>query len=276
MEYHKRVQHAAEACLVMFCLLVLPGCAYDPATPATAAEPASRAVESKANDSKTADEKTQDRNTSKKGPALTGQVRLKRAAPKRRVINMSKDAECVKLHKGEAVYDEELIVADDGGVKDVFVFIRRGVPKGDYPLPAEPAVLDQKGCMYRPRVQGVRVGQKLLVANSDSVTHNVRSFPVRNKAFNFGQPPDTEPRERVFDEPEREIEVQCDFHSWMHAYIFVMEHPFYSVTSDDGSYSIGGLPPGEYTVGFWHEKLGRKQQNVTIDASGQARLDFAY
>jgi hypothetical protein len=210
------------------------------------------------------------------GPALTGRVILKRAAPKRKVINMGKDPACVKFHKGEAVYDEELIVADDGGVKNVFVYVRRGVPKRDYPLPSEPASLDQKGCMYRPRVQGVRVGQKLLVANSDPVTHNVRSFPVKNKAFNFGQPPEMAPRERVFDEPEREIEVQCDFHPWMHAYIFAMEHPFFCVTADDGSYSIPGLPPGEYTLAFWHEKLGRKQQEVTIDATGKATLDFAY
>jgi hypothetical protein len=201
---------------------------------------------------------------------------LKRAAPKRRIVNMSKDPQCIKLHQGEPVLDEDLIVADDGGVKNVFVYVRRGVPEGEYPMPSEPAILDQKGCMYHPRVQGVRVGQKVLVGNGDPVTHNVRSFPVLNKPFNFGQPPDTDPRERVFDKPEREIEVQCDFHPWMHAYIFVMDHPFFAVTGDDGGYSIAGLPPGEYTLSIWHEKLGTKQQKVAIDPGGKATLDFAY
>jgi hypothetical protein len=189
---------------------------------------------------------------------------------------MSKDPQCIKLHKGEPVLDEDLIVAADGGIKNVFVYVRRGAPEGDYSPPEKPAVLDQKGCMYHPRVQGVLVGQKVLVGNGDPVTHNVRSFPTLNKPFNFGQPPDTDPRERVFDKPEREIEVQCDFHPWMHAYIFVMDHPFFAVSADDGSYAIPGLPPGEYTLAIWHEKLGRKQQTVTVDKSGQAKVDFAY
>ena len=253
--------HAAVACLVGLCVFMLSGCGFDPATPAAAADGAAPATETKA---------------AVGGSVLGGRVLLKRSAPKRRIINMGKDAQCVEMHKGESVLDEEVIVGAGGGVKNVFVYVRRGVPERDYPLPAEPAVLDQKGCMYHPRVQGVRVGQKLLVANSDPVTHNVRSFPVKNKPFNFGQPADMDPRERIFDEPEREIEVQCDFHPWMHAYIFVMEHPFYCVTSDDGTYSIAALPPGEYTVGIWHEKLGRKQQNVTLDASGQGTLNFAY
>jgi hypothetical protein len=209
-------------------------------------------------------------------PTLTGRVVLKRTPPKRRIVNMSKDANCIKLHKGEPVLDEDLIVSADGGVKNAFVYVRRGAPEGDYPPPESPAILDQKGCMYHPRVQGVLVGQKVLVGNGDPVTHNVRSFPVLNRPFNFGQPPDTEPRERVFDKPEREIEVQCDFHPWMHAYIFVMDHPFFAVTADDGTYAIPGLPPGEYTLAIWHEKLGRKQQTVTIDKSGQAELNFAY
>lgn len=266
MIYLKHKQHAAVACVVGLCVFVLSGCGFDAATPAAAADEAAPATETKAAAGGPA----------LGGPVLSGRVLLKRTAPKRRIINMGKDAQCVEMHKGESVLDEEVIVGAGGGLKNVFVYVRSGVPKRDYPLPVESAVLDQKGCMYHPRVQGVRVGQKFLVANSDPVTHNVRSFPVKNKAFNFGQPADTDPRERVFDEPEREIEVQCDFHPWMHAYIFVMDHPYYCVTSDDGTYSIADLPPGEYTVGIWHEKLGRKQQKVTLDASGQGTLNFAY
>jgi hypothetical protein len=210
------------------------------------------------------------------GPLLTGRVVLKRPAPQRRIVNMSKDAECIALHEGEPVLDEDLIVGDGGGLKNAFVYVRRGAPQGDYPIPEKPAVLDQQGCMYHPRVQGVFAGQRVLVGNGDPVTHNVRSFPVLNRPFNFGQPPDTEPRERVFDTPEREIEVQCDFHPWMHAYIFVMDHPFFSVTADDGTYAIPDLPPGEYTLAIWHEKLGRRQQKVVVDESGRAQVDFAY
>ena len=210
------------------------------------------------------------------GAKLSGRVVFKGTPPARRVINMAKDAKCIELHGKKPVLDEDLVVSQTGGVKNAFVRVQRGAPKIDYPLPDKPAVLDQKDCMFHPRVQGVRVGQKLLVANGDPVTHNVRSFPVLNPAFNFGQPPQTEARERVFERAEREIEIQCDFHLWMHAYIFVMDHPFYAVSEDDGTYAIGGLPPGEYTLEAWHEKLGRLRNSVTVGDIDVADVNFTY
>lgn len=210
------------------------------------------------------------------GVKLSGRVALDGSPPERRVINTSKDPACGKLHGGKPVLDEELIVGSDGGLKNAFVYLRQGAPKRDYPTPEQPAVLNQKGCMFSPRVQGVRVGQRLLVDNGDPVTHNVRSFPVVNQAFNFGQPPDTGQRERVFDQAEREIEVQCDIHPWMHAYIFVMDHPFFSVSDDDGNFAIEGLPPGDYTVESWHEKLGKQRKTVTVSDASLGDVNFSY
>ncbi|REK11957.1 MAG: hypothetical protein DWQ37_13120 [Planctomycetota bacterium] len=209
------------------------------------------------------------------GAKLTGKVVLEGPPPEPRVINMSKDPKCIELHDGKEVLDEAVLIGKDGGVKNAFVYVRRGAPKQDYPMPDEPAVLDQTHCAYRPRVMGMRVGQQLLVKNSDPVTHNVRSFPIFNRPFNYGQPADSEPRDRVFDRAEREIEVQCDIHPWMHAFIFVMDHPFYCVTQEDGTYEIDGLPPGEYTLALWHEKLGKQQQKIVIGEK-PAELNFTY
>jgi hypothetical protein len=210
------------------------------------------------------------------GVKLSGRIVYKGKPPARRPINMSKDAKCIELHGKKTVLDEDLLVDEAGGVQNVFVRISRGAPKVEYPMPDKPARLDQQDCMFRPRVQGVRVGQKLLVANADPVTHNVRSFPSLNPAFNFGQPPATEPRERVFEKAEREIEIQCDFHLWMHAYVFVMDHPFYAVSAEDGTYTIENLPPGEYTLEAWHEKLGRQRQTLTVAGKDSADVNFTY
>jgi hypothetical protein len=210
------------------------------------------------------------------GVKLSGRVVFTGKPPARRVIIMAKDPKCIELHGGKPKLDEDLLVGASGGLKNAFVRVQRGAPKKDYPLPDKPAVLDQQGCMFHPRVQGVRVGQKLLVTNGDPVTHNVRSFPVLNPAFNFGQPPKTEPRERVFERAEREIEIQCDFHLWMHAYVFVMDHPFYSVSDDEGAFSIEGLPPGEYTLEAWHEKLGKQRKTVTVGDKEVADVNFEY
>ncbi len=210
------------------------------------------------------------------GVKLTGQVVYRGSPPAQRAVYMTKDAKCAELHGGKPVLDEDLIVSSDGGVKNAFVRVQRGAPKIDYPMPEKPAVLSQEGCMFRPRVQGVRVGQRLLVANVDPVTHNVRSFPVQNPAFNFGQPPDTDPRERIFEKAEREIEIQCDFHLWMHAYLFVMDHPFFSVSNDDGTYAIEGLPQGEYTLEAWHEKLGKQRKTVTVGGDAVVDVNFTF
>jgi hypothetical protein len=207
---------------------------------------------------------------------LSGRVILEGSPPARRVVNTSKDPACATLHDGKPVLDEDLIVSDGGGVKNAFVYLRRGAPKQSYPVPEQPAVLNQQGCMFQPRVQGVRVGQRLLVGNADPVTHNVRSFPVLNQAFNFGQPADTGARERIFEQAEREIEVQCDVHPWMHAYIFVMDHPYFSVSGDDGAYAIDGLPPGEYALESWHEKLGKQRKDVMISDSSPVDVSFTY
>jgi hypothetical protein len=210
------------------------------------------------------------------GATLSGRVVYKGKPPAPRTINMSKDAKCVELHGSKPLQDQDLIVAADGGIQNAFVRVQRGAPKRDYPMPKEPAVLDQSGCMFHPRVQGIRVGQQLLVKNADPVTHNVRSFPVLNPAFNFGQPPETDPRVRVFEQAEREIEIQCDFHLWMHAYIFVMDHPFYDVSAADGSFRIEGLPPGEYTLEVWHEKLGKQRLKATVANQDVADVTFTY
>ena len=210
------------------------------------------------------------------GVTLSGRVVFDGPQPQRRAINMTKDPTCIKLHGDDPVLSEELIVGDDGGVQNAFVYIRRGAPKMDYPVPTEAIELDQKDCMYRPRVQGMLVGQTLKVLNSDPVTHNVRSFPVRNRAFNFGQPAETGPRERLFDAPEREIEIQCDIHPWMHAYLFVMEHPFFAVTDAEGKYSIAGLPAGDYSLSIWHEELGRQNQDVNVADKNLEEINFTF
>ncbi len=210
------------------------------------------------------------------GAVLSGRVTLDGPAPERRPINMDKDPTCIKLHGDKPVLSEELIVGDNGGVQNAFVYVRKGAPKKDYPVPSEMVKLDQKGCMYRPRVQGMMVGQTLQVLNGDPVTHNVRSFPIRNRAFNFGQPADSGPRERLFNAPEREIEIQCDIHRWMHAYLFVMDNPFFAVTDEHGAYAIEGLPPGDYSLAIWHETLGKQQQDVKVGETNVDEVNFAF
>jgi hypothetical protein len=183
------------------------------------------------------------------------------------------DPKCALLHGGEPVLSELRVVSEDGGVQYVFVYVKNP-PEGDYPVPAEPAVLDQVGCMYEPHILGMRAGQTLNVKNSDDTTHNIRSFPKTNKPFNISQPgPGV--REREFPLPETEIKIKCDFHPWMTAYVFSMDHPFYTVTDENGNFTIEGLPDGEYTIVAWHEVWGEQETPITV-TDGKAEANFTY
>lgn len=217
----------------------------------------------------------------KSGAALSGVAKFDGPRPERMPIDMtpsrggSRD-ECSVLHKDPAL-SEDVVVGEDGGLANVFVYVKKGLDKKKkYAMPTEPAVLDQMGCLYRPRVQGVRVGQELVIRNSDKLTHNTRSYAFRNRAFNIAQPADSEERTKVFNRPERAIQMGCDIHGWMKAFVFAMDHPYFAVTDETGQFQIAGLPAGEYTIAAWHEELGEEEAKLTVGASGTTEVDFSF
>ncbi len=206
-------------------------------------------------------------------PGVSGVVRFEGTAPKRKRLQLT--PESASLHQ-DGLFDEAVLVGQDRGLANVFVYVKKGVEKKGYPMPAGPAVLDQDKSVFRPRVQGVRVGQTVLTRNSDPFIHNVRSLSVKNRPFNIAQPPKTPDRERVFGRVEGPIRLGCDFHRWMTAYLFVMDHPFYAVTDENGRFKIEGLPVGEYTLEAWHEEFGDQRTAITVGASGAAEADFTF
>jgi hypothetical protein len=137
-------------------------------------------------------------------------------------------------------------------------------------------VLDQNGCQYKPHVMGIMVGQPYKILNSDGVLHNIHTLPKINKSFNQGMPATVKEATTSFDKPESVFHIKCDVHPWMSAYMAVFTHPFYSVTSADGKYTISGLEPGTYEITAWHEKLGTKTATVTVGGSDTKTQDFKF
>jgi plastocyanin len=166
-------------------------------------------------------------------------------------------------------------LSSDGAVAGAFVWAREGVPSGDYPVPAEPVVIDQRGCEYVPRVAGVRAGQPVVFQNADAVLHNVHALGSGSNAFNFGMPLAGMHTRRLLNEPQVMVTIACDVHPWMRAYLGVVRHPFFSVTGADGRYELRGLPAGRYAIEAWHEQLGRVSEVVTAAEGESAPHDFA-
>jgi hypothetical protein len=143
-------------------------------------------------------------------------------------------------------------------------------------MPDQPAVLDQDGCVYKPHVLGMRAGQNLKLVTSDKTSHNIHPLPRINKEWNVSQPPGGDAIIQTFARPEETIPVKCNQHAWMRAYIHVLDHPYFAVTGEDGSFTLVNLPPGQYEIEALHEEYGATTQTVTVAAKGSATADFTY
>ena len=207
----------------------------------------------------------------KSRPLLKGTIRFEGPRPKRIPIHMDEPSR--KLHKTQPL-DESVLISKSGGLANVFVYVKNP-PSGEYKPPIKPAILDQKGSIFTPRVQAVRVGQELMMKNGDPFIHNVRSLSRKNRQFNIAQPQGSPDRKKTFDQAEGPIILKCDFHRWMEAHLWVMDHPFFAVTDAEGNFAIADLPPGNYEISAWHEKLGEQSQKITVRKGGSVS-DFKF
>ena len=139
---------------------------------------------------------------------------------------MSEEPACVEAHHGKA-YDESLVVSKKGGLANAFVYVKSGLEGKTFEVPATPVTIDQSGCWFRPRVLGIQTGQILKVVNSDPVTHNIHPMAEINREWNHSQGAGDPPLARRFTKPEIMIRVKCNIHSWMHAFIGVLDHPYF-------------------------------------------------
>ena len=206
---------------------------------------------------------------------LTGKVMFTGVKPQPNKIDIDEDPECAALHK-TPVYDQSEIVNRNRTLANVFVYVKSGLEGKKFAPPNTPVTIDQRGCWFIPRVLGIQVGQMLRVTNSDPVTHNIHPRPHENREWNHSQSPGAPPIERKFTIPEIMVRVKCNIHGWMHAWIGVVDNPYFAVTGSDGTFDLKDLPPGKYTIAAWQEVLGSQEQTVTVPAKGASSIAFTY
>lgn len=188
----------------------------------------------------------------------------------------------------EPVPDESLVVnPDNKGIANVIVFLEKRPANIKPELakpPSEPVLFDQKGCRFLPHVLLVQAGQPLLIVSDDSIPHNTHTNPKRNPAFNQVIKPNDRtgtPCDYKKAEPGP-LPVVCDYHPWMKAWHFPVDHPYAAVTDKDGKFRIEGLPAGTQTFSIWHERgpgtaqlLERKLQiKIEVDQDTTKDLTF--
>ena len=201
---------------------------------------------------------------------VSGTVKFEGVAPKPAKIDMSQDPNC----QGGNV--AENVVVSDGHLQNVFIYIKDGLGNRTFDAPKDTVTLSQSGCKYHPHVLGVMAGQTIKIVNGDPTTHNIHPTPKDNREWNESQAPKAAALEKSFAREEVMLPVKCNQHPWMRMFVNVVKNPFYAVTGPDGKFEIKGLPPGDYTLAFVHEKLGEQDQKLTLAAKDAKTVDATF
>jgi len=196
------------------------------------------------------------------GETIKGNVRYTGAPVEKKKVPMTID----QYICGKDKEPEDLMLSSNNGIRNAVVSLQNlpAGAKGDWNLP--PAKMDQKQCSFVPRVVIVPAGGTVEFLNSDRLLHNVRSSGKENPRFNRAQP-HGRTISFVFKQPEI-LRVDCDLHSWMRGWVVAAEHPFYTVTNDQGEFILENVPRGKYTLQVWQESLGKVTQELIVGDKG--------
>ena len=144
--------------------------------------------------------------------------------------------------------------------------------RGSLPAPTGLAMLNQKGLLFIPHVLAIQVGTTVEFANADPVSHNVFSISEA-KRFNLGMFRHDVIRRLTFDTPGV-IELLCNVHLEMDAYIVVVKNPYFVLTVAGGTYRISGVPAGRHRLRCWHEGLLDQERVVDVPEDGSVIVNF--
>ena len=197
------------------------------------------------------------------GGTIVGDVKVTGGAPAPKTVKVNKDNEACGQEKKIA----EVAAGADGALANAVVSVADA--KGA--KPSKPAVLDQKGCEFRPPMLAMSPGE-IKILNSDGVLHNIHTFSTVNAPINKAQPKFKKEMTEKFDKPEV-IKVQCDAHSWMLGWIVVTDNPA-AVTDDKGAFKIENVPPGKHKVEVMHPVLGKQTKEVEVKAGQDVKVSF--
>jgi hypothetical protein len=205
---------------------------------------------------------------------VTGTVTYQGPPPSMKIINFGGDPQCAASHPGSVTAGDALV--HDGSVENAFVYVKEGLAGRTFAVPERPVTIDQAGCLYAPHVVGAQVCQPVQFVNSDGVLHNVHGTPTQSPPWNFGMPVRGSQRAVRVPHAEVMVEIRCDVHPWMRAWLGVVDHPYFATTGADGRFTLADLPPGDYVVASWHERFGTRETRVTIGPRETKDVAFTY
>jgi plastocyanin len=194
-----------------------------------------------------------------KGGAVEGKVAFTGPKPPARKVIPTKDQEFC----GGVREVEQIQLSPDRGVAEAVVWVKRVAKGKAWEKPATPPSLMNTRCDFAPYLQAVPLNTEMEFVNNDAVFHNLHSFLDKATVHNVSLPRNGRRIRRTFAEPGL-VRVECDAHSWMKAWVYVADSPYYAMTGKDGRFVIRDLPPGSYTLAAWHDYAGAGEMSFTV------------
>lgn len=204
---------------------------------------------------------------------IKGTVKFDGTPPANPKLPVGGNAECAALHSGPA-FDEAVLVKN-GRLENVLVYVKSGLEAFVFAVPKISVQVTNERCVYVPRVSGAMINQPILFVNNDPTTHNIHGFSSQGD-FNFTLLGKGLTNQVKLRKPELPLKVKCDLHPWMTGSVGVFAHPYFRVTGSDGTFELEGLPPGDYEIEAWHERLGTQSQKKKLDAKGSLDVEFVF
>lgn len=203
------------------------------------------------------------------GGAAVGTVRFLADPSKPERLTVTQNTDVCGLRK---LSKEFIVSPENKGLENVVLtIVGAKAPAG---ATRNSLMISQHECEYAPHVQAAMVGQELQIRNQDDILHNIHAYgETQDTFFNLAQPIQNILNTVTLDR-EGVVQVKCDVHGWMEAYVVVAPHPYTAVTDDNGSFRIDGIPSGSYRIRAWHEGLGELDKEITIVAGQDATVNF--
>lgn len=202
---------------------------------------------------------------------IKGTVRFRGPVPPQQVVEVRRDA----AFCGDTMTIQPLLVqAGSHGVKEAVVSLSApaALPTTT-PLPL--TTIKNRKCAFFPRISAIMVDALLEIGNDDPVLHNTHIRSEGKTILNVAMVPQGETIRKQI-RVSGVLNVKCDAHKFMQGYVKVFDHPYFTITDEEGRFQITGVPPGFQRITVWHETLGTLQKEVTVPTEGEISVQFDY
>ncbi len=202
---------------------------------------------------------------------VTGKASFTGETPRPAAVNTGTDPACAGAR------DEALLLGKDGKtLQNVLVRVVDAPAGSSSATERAPVIIQQRGCMYQPRVSGAVTGQQVLVGNGDDALHNVHAYQGKKTLLNRAQLPGAREIRVAAPAAADVVQLKCDIHPWMLAHVVVSPSPYFAVTGEDGGFHLEGVPAGTWQIEAWHELFGLKKGQVKVEDGKPTTISFTF